>query len=70
MSKIVKLADYKKKQTRNTQPQDANMTPNFDPDEFFKGVMEQNKRAMKAAEKAREKRNRTTKRRYNIKDKD
>lgn len=70
MSKIVKLADYKKKQTRNTQPQDANMTPNFDPDEFFKGVMEQNKRAMKAAEKMRERHNKTTKRRYNIKDKD
>lgn len=70
MSKIVNLADYKKKQTRSDQPQDANMTPNFDPEAFFRGVMEQNKRAKKAAEKARERHNKTTKRRYNIKDKD
>jgi DNA-nicking Smr family endonuclease len=73
MSKVISLsAKRREKQqvTEQTQTPSPNMKPQFDPDEFFAAIMEQNRKVEERKREDRKKANKLTKRRYSIKDKD
>lgn len=62
-----KIREAKRKEVAE-ETQSPSMKPKFDVDDFFAGVIEQNRKAKEKAEADRAKRNKITKRRYSIKE--
>ena len=62
---VVSLAAARKKK-HDKDTQSATLKPDTDLDDFFAGLIEKNRKAAKAHEEARKKRNQVTKRRYQM----
>ena len=58
-----------KAEAAETTTESPTMKPNFDPETYFKGVLEQNRKAKAKEVEAKAKRNKLTKQRYRIEDK-
>lgn len=72
MSKVISLSAKRREKQQATEQNPTpspNMKMQFDPDYFFAAIMEQNRKVEERKRKDREKANKVTKRRYNIKEK-
>lgn len=69
MSDNVIHANFGEKKDTKKDKSPTNLTPRFNPDEFWKTVFEQNEKAVKADEERRKRYNELNKRRYGIRPK-